>query len=58
MTKYQGISRIQFLLKCVNEQSIERVWSRVGNENPELDNDEIADKVEGHFGIASHLNQI
>jgi hypothetical protein len=55
MTKTRRISQIQFLLKRVDEQTIERAWSRLRNDNPELVDDQVADKVEGHFGIANYL---
>ena len=55
MFKYRWMSRMQWLLNNVDEQTIARAWSRVRRESPEALDEQIADKVEDYFGIRNLL---
>jgi len=55
MFKYRWMSQTQWILKHIDEETIEQVWSNVNYENPELADEEVAGKVEGYFGIQNRL---
>jgi hypothetical protein len=56
MFKYRWMSQTQWLLKYIDEQTIAQVWSRLKCENPGLDDEHVAGKVEGYFGIRNLLS--
>jgi hypothetical protein len=49
------MSKTQWLLKYVDERIVVGVWSRVKQENPQLFDEQIADRVEDYFGIRNYL---
>jgi hypothetical protein len=55
MFKYRWMSKTQWLLKYVDERIVVGVWSRVKQENPQLFDEQIADRVEDYFGIRNYL---
>jgi hypothetical protein len=55
MFKYRWMSKTQWLLKYVDERIVVGVWSRVKQENRQLFDEQIADRVEDYFGIRNYL---
>jgi hypothetical protein len=55
MFKYRWMSKTQWLLKYVDEQTIAQVWLRAKREAPDLADEQVAKTVEDYFGVRNRL---